>query len=138
MKKPQRDEQPGTTFCPQNGKDVTEVCHTCDWYRPVPMGRTDQHGKVIDVHDQWGCTVTHLLQVFRDWGAKLDGVQTATESRGNAVAARLDVIAEDMMAVSEVSKEAARRGGAHLPELTTAIQKRVGGARRNMMIEDKS
>lgn len=101
------------------------------------MGRTDEHGKTHDLHPKWGCTIPHLLQVFRDWGTILDGVQTATESRGNAVAARLDVIAEDMMAVSEVSREAARRGGAHMPPMTQIVQKRVGGARLMIEKEDK-
>lgn len=128
--KPRR--KPGM-LCPLWRRDVSEVCHNCDWYSAIPMGRTDDQGKVTDLHPRWGCTATHLLQVFRDWGTILDGVQKATESRGNETCARLDVIAEDIMTVSEVTKEAGRNGGLAIAPMMPQVQRRVGGAR--LMIE---
>lgn len=124
--KPRRE--PGTR-CPFGDRpDVSEVCHKCELYQMIPMGRTDEDGKLHDLQPRWGCTFNQQLQVMRDWGTILDGIQSAINSRGDGTCARLDVIAEDMMSVSEVSKEAARRGGATLPSLADAVRRRVGGA----------
>jgi hypothetical protein len=108
--------------------DVSECCHTCDWYDSVPVGKTDQHGRVTEAHDKWDCSIKHLLKVFRDWGAILEGVQTATESGRNEIAARLDVIAEDAMTVAEVAKVAAIKSGVSVQPMIGVVRHRIGGA----------
>ena len=125
---PQKPPREPGQVCPLMKKDVSECCHVCDWYASIPVGQTDQHGRVANVHDQWDCTAKHLLKVFRDWGAILEGVQTATESGRNEIAGRLDVVAEDLMTMAETTKEMGRAAGIQTAPMLPYVQRRIGGA----------
>lgn len=72
MKKPQRD--PGLT-CPLHRKDVSKVCHTCDWYMQL-RGVHPQTGEPVD---EWGCAIAFLVitniegaQMSRQTGAAVE------------------------------------------------------------------
>lgn len=77
--------KPGA-MCPLWRKDVSEVCHNCDWYRPLPLEQILPDGSKRDLLPEWGCTMTHLLKVSRDLMGGLDGTQQAVESFRNNVA----------------------------------------------------
>lgn len=75
-RKPQRD--PGT-YCPLWRRDVSKVCHTCEWYIKLE-GTHPQNGSRID---EWGCSIAFMpiLQIessqqSRQAGASADKVAT--------------------------------------------------------------
>lgn len=41
------------TYCPLWKKDVSKVCHTCEWFVPV-KGKHPQSEEIID---QWKCAI---------------------------------------------------------------------------------
>lgn len=77
--------RPGV-LCPLFRKDVSEVCHNCDWYRPLPLEQILADGSRRDLGPEWGCTMTHLLKVSRDLVGMTEGTQQAVESFRNNVA----------------------------------------------------
>lgn len=72
-------------MCPLYRKDVSEVCHTCDWYRPLPLEELLANGGRRELMPDWGCTMTHLLKVTRDLMGGIDGTQRAIEIFRNNV-----------------------------------------------------
>ncbi len=77
--KPRRN--PGTV-CPLHRKDVSKVCHTCDWYTRL-IGKHPQTNEQID---EWGCAIFFMpmLQIessqqMRQAGASADKVATEVQ-----------------------------------------------------------
>ena len=64
---------PKGSFCPLWRKDVSKVCHTCEWFTQV-RGRNPQSEVVLD---QWGCAIA--------WGPTLL-INAAQEARQGAAA----------------------------------------------------
>lgn len=53
VEKPKRKKG---SICPQFKKDVSQVCHKCDWYVRV-AGKHPQSEEIIDM---WGCAMSFL------------------------------------------------------------------------------
>lgn len=92
--KPQR--KPGQT-CPLWRKDVSEVCHKCDWYSAIPMGVPSPDGRFSNVTERWGCALNHLLQVQRDLGTIADGTQHAMEDTRNKLVETVEGVCMSMV-----------------------------------------
>ncbi len=79
MNKPRAPEG---QYCPLWRKDVSKVCHTCDWYRVMPV----QDDLTAPVRELWGCSIVLTAIAVRSMHASVDGVQAATESFHNDMA----------------------------------------------------
>lgn len=77
---------PAGQRCPLFGKDVSRVCHTCDWYRVIPV----QDDPTAPVRDLWGCAMVLNAIAVRSMQAAVDGVQATTESFRNEMIRRED------------------------------------------------
>lgn len=66
---------PKGTNCPLWKKDVSKVCHTCEWYEPI-FGTHPQTGERID---KWMCAMKALIittiDAGKQAGATADAVQ---------------------------------------------------------------
>lgn len=70
---------PGTR-CPLWRKDVSKVCHTCEWYSRI-QGMHPQTGEQLD---KWMCAVTAQLLATLDAGkAATVGAATTQELRND-------------------------------------------------------
>lgn len=85
---PSRD--PGFT-CPLMRKDVSEVCHKCDWYVQL-RGTNPNTGE--PVQDEWGCAVTmnllvsvHVAQETRQTGAAIESFRNEVVRQHQAIVA---------------------------------------------------
>lgn len=101
VEKPRR--KPGM-FCPLWRKDVSRVCHTCDWWSALPVKEVESS----KVYDHWACAMNMQTIALRDIGAEVNGVQRATESFRN-------VHAEVSVAALRASVTALRRIGQDAP-----------------------
>jgi hypothetical protein len=70
---------PQGNYCPLWRKDVSKVCHTCEWYERM----VGTHPSTGEPMDKWGCAIRWMpiLQIEARKG--MDGVQKATESFRN-------------------------------------------------------
>lgn len=76
------------TMCPLWRKDVSEVCHTCEWYDELPLEEIDlatRQRTGRNVAGMWGCALKRLPKIARDTVQALDGVQEAVETFRNGV-----------------------------------------------------
>ena len=77
---------PAGQRCPLYRKDVSRVCHTCDWYRVIPV----QDDPTAPVRELWGCAMVLNAIAVRSMHAAVDGVQAAFESFRNEMVRRED------------------------------------------------
>lgn len=75
-----KPRRPTGTFCPLWRKDVSKVCHTCDWYQSIAVQAPDNPTMV---RAEWGCVLVLSVITQRSMHAAIDGVQAATESFRN-------------------------------------------------------
>lgn len=88
---------PKGTYCPLWRKDVSKVCHTCEWYTLI-RGKHPQSEEMID---QWGCAMA--------WGPILM-INAAHEARQGAAATESFRNAVVSLAVSERERLVAHHG----------------------------
>jgi hypothetical protein len=77
---------PAGQRCPLWRKDVSKVCHACDWYRVIPV----QDDPAAPVRELWGCAMVLNAVAVRSMHAAIDGLQAATESFRNEMVRRED------------------------------------------------
>ena len=77
---------PAGQRCPLWRKDVSKVCHDCDWYRVIPV----QDDPTAPVRELWGCAMVLNAIAVRSMHAAVDGVQAATELFRNEMVRRED------------------------------------------------
>ena len=65
--------------CPEWKKPMAKVCHKCPKWISIKM----DHPQTGEQIDRWECADTHNTIILVDILRKLNGVQAATESRGN-------------------------------------------------------
>jgi hypothetical protein len=70
--------QTGTT-CPLHKKDVSKVCHKCEWFIPV-KGKHPQSEEIID---RWGCAMMWLPTLMINTAQEIRQGAVATESYRN-------------------------------------------------------
>lgn len=70
------------TICPFFRKDVSKVCHNCEMWEPLPVGRNAE-GQLIDRHLMWGCTLKHQTFIMRDLITSIDGVHNVFAEGNN-------------------------------------------------------
>lgn len=94
-KKPQRN--PGTE-CPLYKKDVSKVCHNCEWYMAL-RGTNKNTGQEVD---DWGCAVVWNLialienaQMTREMGGALESLRNVTAISN--VNRDLKIVVEDVL-----------------------------------------
>lgn len=87
-KGPQRD--PGLT-CPLWKRDVSKVCHKCDWYTLL-IGHNPNDG--TDVHE-WGCAIFHMPLMLCEVSQKTNQAGASTDKVANEVAKLRSVVASD-------------------------------------------
>ena len=80
--KPRR--KPGLK-CPMFHRDVSKVCHECDWYMEV-RGEHPQTGAAVD---SWGCAISFLPLLMiensglqRETGAAVESFRNAVDEAG--------------------------------------------------------
>jgi hypothetical protein len=81
MQRPRAEK--GTT-CPLHRKDVSKVCHECEWFVAV-RGMHPQTGEEID---KWACAIAWGPQMLINVAREVRGGAAATESFRNEVVAR--------------------------------------------------
>ena len=59
------------TVCPLWRKDVSKVCHTCEFYQPLPV-RDNSSGRVFE---QWRCYYVHAPFLLREIISEVNGLQ---------------------------------------------------------------
>lgn len=91
-----KPRRPAGMYCPLWRKDVSKVCHTCDWWQSLPV--TDATNPMV-VREQWACALVLSVIAQRSMHAAIDGVQAATESFRNVVV--------DRCRTSEIARRAA-------------------------------
>ena len=69
--------------CPLWRRDVSKVCHMCQFWRPLVVGQKADDGRFTETHDRWACVFIHQATVSVDVLASIDGLQRATESFRN-------------------------------------------------------
>lgn len=74
--------EPGVS-CPLWRRDVSKVCHTCAFWKSLPVGRKTEGGTFVDTRDRWSCAFLHQVVVAVELLASVDGLQRATESFRN-------------------------------------------------------
>lgn len=93
------------TNCPLYQKDVSEVCHKCEWFVQI-KGQNPQTEEQID---RWGCTMSWLPMLLVNTAKEVHQGAAATESFRN-----------DMVKVGQglyaVQREALNRVS-HTPQL---------------------
>lgn len=81
--KPRR--KPGS-ICPQFRKDVSKVCHTCEWYQNLKGEHPQKKDETID---QWGCSVVWNalvgVGIIQAVNKEVGGLHAATNSFRNEV-----------------------------------------------------
>ncbi len=89
MSNTEKPRRTAGTVCPLHRKDVSKVCHTCEWYLLV-RGSNPQTGDQID---EWGCAISFMpmmqlesSQQMRQAGASADKVATEVRSLHKSVA----------------------------------------------------
>lgn len=75
-----KPRRPAGTFCPLWRKDVSKVCHTCDWWHSIAV---QDESNPMAVRAEWGCAIVLSVMTQRSMHASIDGVQAATESFRN-------------------------------------------------------
>lgn len=70
----------GTT-CPLHKKDVSKVCHKCEWYTHV----AGKHPQTEEMINRWGCTLTWLPMLLINTAQEVRQGAAATESFRNDV-----------------------------------------------------
>lgn len=83
-------------YCPLWRKDVSKVCHTCDWWQSLPVQDRANPAAVVE---QWSCALVLSVIAQRSMHAAIDGLQAAHESFRNLVA--------DRCSTSEIARHAA-------------------------------
>lgn len=91
-----KPRRPPGIYCPLWRKDVSKVCHTCDWWQSLPV---QDRANPAAVMEQWSCALVLSVIAQRSMHAAIDGVQAATESFRNLVAERCNT--------SEIARRAA-------------------------------
>lgn len=72
--------RPSGMYCPLWKKDVSKVCHTCDWWESIPV---QEKTNPMAVRAEWGCVLKLAVMTQGSMHAAIDGVQAATESFRN-------------------------------------------------------
>ncbi len=100
---------PGSN-CPQYRKDVSKVCHKCEWYINI-KGNHPQSGDQID---QWGCAITFNaligVGIVQSIENRVGGLQAATESFRN------ETVKANQLACQVIAATAGQRNGSILLE----------------------
>jgi hypothetical protein len=78
------------TICPLHRKDVSKVCHTCEWYVQL-RGHHPQTGEPID---KWGCSIAFMplltienSQMQRQTGAAVESFRNEMSMQNRQLAA---------------------------------------------------
>lgn len=71
---------PGTN-CPLYKKDVSKVCHKCEWFAQIK----GKHPQTEEQLDTWGCAVTWLPLLLVNTAQEVRQGAAATESFRNDV-----------------------------------------------------
>lgn len=112
------------TKCPLWRKDVSKVCHTCEFWEPLPVGRRLSE-KNVETFDKWCCTLKHQTFVLRDIVFGLDGLQKSEESFRNSAwkesQQNLHDIVEAVKHQTGFNNEILRKLGDGLSEMARAI-----------------
>lgn len=66
---------PGTK-CPLYRKDVSKVCHTCEWFVPIK----GQHPQTNEHIDRWGCAMAWAPILAINVAKEVSGSKDATEA----------------------------------------------------------
>lgn len=107
-------------FCPLWRRKTEKVCHTCELWRALPVGRSLPGGKLTDVHDQWACAYVLSVGVGVEIVKSVDGVQKAEESFRNQAWSESQQNLRDIVQLAKHWDK--RLGGLPPPEL-----KLIGG-----------
>lgn len=75
-----KPRRPSGMFCPLWRKDVSKVCHTCDWWHSIAVL---DDPNTMAVRAEWGCALVLSVIAQRSMHSAIDGVQAATESFRN-------------------------------------------------------
>jgi len=71
-------------YCPLWRKHVSKVCHTCAWYRPLPVSITRQDG-VITPTDVWACAIVQAMQLQFDMVRNGEETTASTDKVANEI-----------------------------------------------------
>ena len=85
VRKPQREEG---MICPMFRKDVSEVCHKCEWFQSQLVTKPSAPGEPFE---HWACALNMFVVVGRDMGAAVNGLQVATEGFRNEMSTQSKV-----------------------------------------------
>lgn len=77
----QRPIQIAGTMCPLWRKDVSKVCHTCEWYCLIK----GKHPQTEEMIDQWGCSIRWMPMLQINTAQASHQGAKATESFRNEV-----------------------------------------------------
>ncbi len=73
------------SLCPFFKKDVSQVCHKCDFYKSMTVTSSENPGKP---YQHWDCAIVLNTVISRDIGASMNGLQKATEDFRNQLHAQ--------------------------------------------------
>jgi len=77
----QKPAQIAGTICPLMGKDVSKVCHNCEWYTLV----RGKHPQTEEQVDNWGCAIAFGPMLLINAAQAAHQGAAATESFRNEV-----------------------------------------------------
>lgn len=128
VKKPQRE--PGYD-CPLYRKDVSEVCHTCEFYEGLPV----RVGLQPDI--KWGCVFTHTTFILRDVVTEINALQGKQAEFNDKVWKDSQA---NIQSLIEIARATEQQHGRSLAALVTIAQNidRVGPPDDTKLIEGKS